>query len=263
MTTFKNSILLASKKAKKHSKRITYALGETIQVFRIGTTVNKKICKDPKQQIVQTYTFSKAQLELVINAQETGVKFKMSEFFALDKANCGNCPFSGNMGKVGLCYTHKFQQYTGFLAMLNSIATQFKTVDSIPKLTPELSADIVRKSTNKYVRFGTYGEPTEIPLQLVSDVVNVSSNHTGYTHQYFRKIDYAPFFMASVHNSKQAKTARTKFGYSSFIAATPEKNDGIKAIICPASKEGGDTTDCKSCGLCSGFSKIDVKINLH
>jgi hypothetical protein len=262
MTTFKNFTIKA-KKAKKNVNRITYVIGETIQVFSIGKTSNSKICKDPTAKIVQTYTFSKAQLQLVINAQETGVKFKMSEFFASDKANCGNCPFSGNQGKTGLCYTHKFTQYMGFLSMLRSIATQFKTVDSIPKLTPELSADIVRKSTNKYVRFGTYGEPTEIPLQLVSEVVAVSSNHTGYTHQYFVKKDYAPFFMASVHNAKQAETARTKFGFSSFIAATPEKNDGIKAIICPASKEGGDTTDCKSCGLCSGFSKIDVKINLH
>ena len=46
-------------------KRITFKIGKTIQVVRLGTTTNEKISKG-KEQIVQTYTYSDAQFALIV-----------------------------------------------------------------------------------------------------------------------------------------------------------------------------------------------------
>ena len=96
------------------SNRIVWADKDNIFVIRKGKTSNKKITKG--DALVQTYTFSRKQWELA-NTQKG---FGMKKFFALDSTNCLDCPFSGNQGKGG-CYTHKFNQYVGFLSMLRSI----------------------------------------------------------------------------------------------------------------------------------------------
>jgi hypothetical protein len=52
---------------------------------------------------------------------------------------------------------------------------------------------------DRVVRFGAYGEPVTIPLDIVRNIVAVAAHHTGYTHQW-RKAwaqGYREYFMAS------------------------------------------------------------------
>lgn len=229
--------------------RITFRLNDTIQVFRLGKTSNKKIANE-NDVLVQTYSFSKDQFEHANNPnREKG----MLPFYSKDGSVCFDCPFSANQNdKIGLCYTHKSNQFKGFLSMLKSIGREFGSFDSIPELSESIIDDIVAISVNKYVRFGTYGEPSIHPIQLVERVTSVAKNWTGYTHQWFKKPEFAKWFMASVHNTVQEQTARNKFGFRSFIAV--KDNANINATKCPASEEMGFKSNCSKCGLCSGVN---------
>lgn len=244
-------------------KRKTFKLGDTILVFRLGDTTNAKIAKE-KEKIVQTYSFSKEQLEHVIGRMNGSGISGMQPFFTLDKGVCFDCPFSSNAGN-GSCYTHKSNQFKGFISMLKSIANEFnQNFDSIPELSTKDYIDIVRMGDNRYVRFGSYGEPTLIPIALVKMMVNVSKSYTGYSHQYMRKPEYAKYLMASTHNQFQANIASEKFGFRSFIAV--KDNSKTVGVICPASDEAGFKSTCSDCGLCSGIegkSKKDVVILEH
>ena len=235
------------------SKKVVFTDNKNIFVVSKSKTSNKKI-SDGKP-LVQTYTFSREQYHLATTSKGFGMK----KFFALDKSNCMDCKFSGNQGDGG-CYTHKFNQYVGFLSMLRSIKLEQLTPITISKV-----AEIVELSRDTYVRFGTYGEPSLMPLSMVKLMSDVASNWTGYTHQHDKEFaqGYKDFFMASTHTEEES-TNRASDGWRSFIAL--EKGSHSSAISCPASKEAGFVSNCSKCSLCSGATgkgKKNVKILLH
>jgi hypothetical protein len=247
-------------------KRFAFKLNGTVQVFRLGKTTNNKIA-NPKVNIVQSYTFSEDQYNYIRQNMLANTKAVFKDFFALDAKNCFDCPFSANANaEIGKCYTHKMNQYSGFISMLKSMVNQYGDIKNIPTYSDTIIKDLVKISTNRYVRFGTYGEPSIHPIEVVSSIANVASTWTGYTHQYMKKAnkEFNDYFMASTHNQLQANTAINKFGYRSFIAV--KDNSDIKAIVCPASKEGNFKATCADCGLCSGVlgkGKKDVVILQH
>jgi len=238
-------------------KKLFYSKGQNLFVYQFTKTSNKKI-SEGAEAIVQTYTFSMDQFNLV----KSGSKFTMLDFFALDRSNCLDCPFSGNVaGKAGKCYTHKVIQYFGFLSMLKSI-----DINNVGPLTESLKKQIIENSAGKYVRFGTYGEPSLIDFSLVQSICAVAKNWTGYTHQYSKDfaVNFGSYFMASVHSEEERKQAE-EINFRSFVITS----DGIKIndlVNCPAAKESGYKTNCAKCGLCSGLlgkGKKSVSINLH
>ena len=228
--------------------RHTFTLNDTVQVFRLGKTKNKKIA-DKNEKIVQTYTCSKEQFNYIANNLANNKKYDFKTFFSLDAKNCFDCPFSIGTGNGG-CYTHKIMQYSSFVSMLKSIVNEFGSYDAIPKYEFVRDVSVLTlMSQDRYVRFGTYGEPSMHPIELVESVSNISKSWTGYTHQYFRKPEYANYLMASTHNEKQAQTAMDRFNYRSFVAT---KLPIESLVSCPASKEAGFKSNCSACGLCSG-----------
>lgn len=220
-------------------KRIVFIKDNVLNVVRLGATSNAKIMSDKKEKIVQTYTFDIEQIGIASDTDKS-----LRDFFGAANSNCLDCP----MREYGKCYTHKFTQARGFLSMLRSIVKEFGSLDRIPELTDEIFNAVVEMSKDRYVRFGTYGEPVLHGIELVTAMVNVSKIHTGYTHQWFKRPEFGPFFMASVHTAKGEERARS-LGFRSFIS-TPNVIDGM--VNCPASKEGGFKTSCDKCGLCSG-----------
>ena len=253
------------------SKKIVFADEKNVFVVSKSKTSNKKI-SDGKP-LVQTYTFSRDQYNLATTSKGFGMK----KFFALDGANCMDCKFSGNQGSGG-CYTHKFNQYVGFLSMLRSINPNDLTAFDINKVSTCDPYDtnykpqhdgrfdaIMEMCKGSYVRFGTYGEPSLFPLELIEEMSDVASNWTGYTHQHDKEFaqGYKDFFMASTHTDEEA-TDRASDGWRSFIAL--ELGSDANAISCPASKEAGFVSNCSKCSLCSGATgkgKKNVKILLH
>jgi hypothetical protein len=232
--------------------RVTTKVNNAILVFKLGKTTNAKI-SNGKEKILQVYSFSDAQFTYVSESVKNGVKINPKTFFDLADSVCFDCPFRAYLK----CYTHKYQQYSGFVSMLKSIAREFQNVQEIPSVHL-LEKKIVEISNDKYIRFGTYGEPTLLPFDLVSNMVKASKSHTGYTHQWAKKPDYAAFFMASTHSEIQSNHAKN-LGFRSFIA-TDKPLAG--AVVCPASKEAGFKSTCEKSGLWSGQRKGTKNIQI-
>jgi hypothetical protein len=223
-------------------KRFIYRTDDVVTVFTFNKTSNKKIAM-PNETIVQTFHFSREQYEL---AQQ---KTTMRSFFDADAKVCLDCPFAvSNGAPLSACYTHKMMQYTGFLSSLRSIGKLHASFDDIPYLSPIGEAIIVDACAGRYVRFGSYGEPTLLPIDLVKRICNVSRSWTGYTHQWMSRTEFTPYFMASTHTEGQEMLAR-QLGWRSFVAS-PTPIDSF--ISCPASAEQGFRSNCSKCGLCSG-----------
>ena len=232
--------------------KLVWLSDDNVFVISKSKTSNKKISDG--SALVQTYTFSKGQWWLA----NSGKKFSMTDFFKLDASNCMDCPYSGNQGEGG-CYTHKFNQYMGFLSMLRSIKdTQLTPMNQIK------FRKAVEMCEGSYVRFGTYGEPSLLDIGLVKAMSSNAKSWTGYTHQWNKwwASEYSDYFMASTHNKEETSKARLK-NYRSFIASTTGTED---AVTCPASAEAGFKSNCASCGLCSGMlgkGNKDIKILEH
>jgi len=246
-------------------QRIYFTKNDCLHVFRLGKTSNKKISND-KDKIVQSYTFSLDQFKYINTSLRHSLKIDFKHFFSLDKSNCLDCPFSVNTsGKVGLCYTHKFMQFSGFVSMLKSICKEIDgNIENLSPYNNNHKSDLLKMSFNRFVRFGSYGEPSLHPIDLVESIAMVAKNWTGYTHQFRKRKEFAPFFMASVHNDQQAQTAKDLYNYRSFISYKGELIS--EAVQCPASKEAGFKSVCSLCSLCSGNNGKgvkDVKINIH
>ena len=232
------------------NKKVIWFDGGNIFVIRRGKTSNEKISAG-KDEIVQTYTFSYEQWMYANNMP----KRVMKEFFALDKSNCLDCPFSGNSGN-GKCYTHKYNQYAGFMSMLKSIKESDLTI-----LNAQKWRDVIDMSANVFVRFGTYGEPSLLPITMVRHMSMASKSWTGYTHQSDKAwaSEYKDYFMASLESATDTSDWRA-------FRVLDEPSKAESSVQCPASKEGGYVTTCAKCGLCSGLmgkGNKDVQILNH
>jgi len=123
------------------------------------------------------------------------------------------------------------------------------------------------------IRFGTYGEPVLLPLELMEHLASISAGWTGYTHQWshVQHAGYRRFLMASVHGltGPWSREHAKSLGWRTFRT----KRDGDPAdgeILCPASKEAGHRLSCLTCNLCDGEGRrkagldcVDVYIPGH
>jgi hypothetical protein len=234
--------------------RAIFRTENTIQIFTFAVTTNNKIEANKKRKIVQSYTFSRTQYELILQ----GVNDGMRTFFSHADSNCLDCPFN----EYGKCYTHKPNQYRGFLMTMKSVISRYKDFYDIPLFNEQIKQQILKFSKGQYIRFGTYGEPSLHPTDLINDIIKIADSWTGYTHQWQKRPELSGYFMASTHTIEEELIARNE-GYRSFIA-TETKIDGI--VNCPASKEAGYKSTCSKCGLCSGTlgkGKKSVFILVH
>jgi len=115
------------------------------------------------------------------------------------------------------------------------------------------------------VRLGAYGDPAAVPAHIWRKLISLSLGHTGYTHQW--KMAFAGAFrdlcMASVDNEEERDLAHAN-GWRTF-RVTPEVEDkgsliSAGEVACPASAEQGARTQCASCMLCAGTSKLAKSI---
>ena len=104
----------------------------------------------------------------------------------------------------------------------------------------------------RIVRWGTYGDPAFIPMNIVRRVSAIAAGRTGYTHQWRAYPELRPYLMASCDSIEDAIEASAR-GWRYFRVA--RKGDTVKRaneISCPASHEAGKRTTCESCRLCNG-----------
>lgn len=160
----------------------------------------------------------------------------------LDALICGNCPHRGTNKRKRSCYVNVGQAP-------NSVWKAFHR-GIYPVAT---TADYARIFANRAIRLGAYGDPAYIPQYIVVALVAVATKHTGYSHQWRTNSWLKPYVMASCDSMQDYLDARAA-GWRTFrvsASLTPMPNE----ILCPASKEAGNKTQCAKCGLCAGTSK--------
>ena len=124
------------------------------------------------------------------------------------------------------------------------------------------------KIVNRFVRFGSYGDPCAVPYWVWRDLSRESLGHTGYTHQWEtgRFWRYRSLLMASVETTEQRDDAREK-GWRTFRTMSPDTEPETGEFRCPASKEAGQRMDCERCNACDGQTKsgrgVSVAITVH
>lgn len=227
--------------------------GKTLHVLNLTVfteTSNSKIAHIG-ELVLQTYHFSMQQVK--------------NNDLTLDKNNCLDCKFSYNQnsGKSGGCYTHKGTQKLGIGSMLRALS---KRVDSIKKFSEEdfkTFLDKMDKFKVDLVRFGAYGEPVLLSLDIIESLTKRAKRYTGYTHQWVNPKNKlkAKFFMASVHNVFEQSLAQS-LDFRTF-RTNKLKDINTKEIMCPANK----TVSCTDCGACNGFNnkakQKSIYINQH
>jgi hypothetical protein len=146
---------------------------------------------------------------------------------------CQGCPFASGRG----CYVNVGQ------APLAVWRTFHR--GRYPFLPPSRYGEIFK---GRRIRFGAYGNPTLLPLPLVSALAAVSSGWTGYFHnwrEHPQAAEYGRYFMASTETADSFKAA-VSAGFRTFHVS-PEKPAG--AIECLSDARG---MRCAECKLCNG-----------
>lgn len=153
-----------------------------------------------------------------------------------DESICGMCPHRHSLG--GACYVTLFQAPLQVWKSYNKgnypMATDLSIFEGMS------------------IRFGAYGDPNVIPIDLLVQLKAVSKNNTSYTHQWKTESDnelLKEVSMASVDNKDEAKLAIEQ-GWR-YFRVTHDISDIDKSteIVCPNTTKG---IQCIDCGLCKG-----------
>ena len=112
------------------------------------------------------------------------------------------------------------------------------------------------------MRFGAYGDPSALPIQILNSIKAVVKNNTSYTHQWKQDNEMLKrFSMASVDSIEEQKLA-VKNGWRTFRVTNDLSDKLDNEIICPNTTKN---IQCIDCGLCSGNSvkAKNILIEIH
>lgn len=167
-----------------------------------------------------------------------------------DVSICGNCTHRKTVGDNGrTCYVFS-----------PSIAQVYKSYQK-GSYAPINSRNINRFK-GRLLRLGSYGDPTAIPQKFWKPIMDVSSAHNSYTHQWqIIKEDWSKLTMASVE-SKQEKAMANLLGYKTYRVGLTGEKPMRDEMLCPASKEAGKALQCADCMRCNGQTK-NIFIPVH
>ena len=101
----------------------------------------------------------------------------------------------------------------------------------------------------RFVRVGTYGDPSAAPQAVWEELLSEASDWTAYSHQSGWRPDIA---MQSVNSHTEAQM-HWRQGHRTFrVIADLGELDRTNEALCPASKEAGRRVQCTACKLCKG-----------
>jgi|14BtaG_2_1085337.scaffolds.fasta_scaffold27511_3 hypothetical protein len=164
-----------------------------------------------------------------------------------DNAVCGDCKLKQSAG--GACYVVLFQ-------------APFQVWKSYKKGSyKHLELNQYHKYfTDAKIRFGAYGDPAALPIEILASLKAYAANNTSYTHQWKDKASQGlkTMSMASVDNEHEAKEA-TKMGWRYFRVAKTNEELLENEIICPNVTHN---VSCINCNLCNGSKENENRKNI-
>ena len=190
--------------------------------------------------------------------QKTG---DMAQIWILNK-NINPVDAIKNGDDINICFdcTHR----TNGTCYVNAGQAPLQVYKAYKKgLYSQLDLDVLKGVLKwKAVRFGAYGEPILIPLNLVKFIVKHARAFTGYSHQWqnLKYDDYKPYFMASVDTSKEVIMAHAMQWRTFRVKGDTQANISGE-IDCPNITHG---VQCRDCTLCDGQGVgKSIVVNVH
>jgi len=149
---------------------------------------------------------------------------------------CQGCPFASGQG----CYVEVGKS-------MGAVWGAYQR-GNVPRLPRHQWRKIFK---GRFIRFGSYGNPSLIPLAIVKRLAKLSGGWTGYYHDWHlmkpqRARAYGEYFMASTDSSKSYKLAQD-MGLRAFHVGKGKED----SIECLANTHG---LQCIQCQLCKGNS---------
>jgi hypothetical protein len=163
----------------------------------------------------------------------------------LDNAVCGECKFSGGNG----CYVQVYQAPNNIWKSYK--AGRYRKFEAWDRVGLH----------NRYMRFGSYGDPVAVPISIWQNLIPRVKGYTGYTHQAFNVGMEWDFLMGSADTDEERKELQSR-GWRTFTTIESLEMMSKDEIICPATKEGGNKAVCQTCRLCNGNKSKAKSINV-
>lgn len=167
----------------------------------------------------------------------------------LDASICGDCPHKGqaNPDKESgwadnrTCYVNLLFAPNGvFKAFVNGSYPTAQGHNAIAAIGEGLG-----------VRIGSYGDPMAVPAYVWESLISKAAFVTAYTHQANTMPQH---IMTSADNLAQAESAWSRGERTFRVISSLDAMVKGKEVLCPASKEAGERSQCASCKLCGGAS---------
>jgi hypothetical protein len=190
--------------------------------------------------MVQTY---------IIRSDMAPVEAAMSR---ADVGICGGCIHRKQESGRRTCYVNLGQ---GPRAVFDAFQRGIYPVASLEQAAAAVAG--------KFVRFGTYGDPAAVPVEIWATLANAASGRTGYTHQWRNRkfASLAPYMQASCETAQDVERAHALGFMGTFRVVPLGEAIPSNALHCPASEEMGKAVQCIDCRACDGSR--DVAIYAH
>lgn len=159
-----------------------------------------------------------------------------------DSIICGSCPLKSGNG----CYVNVGQAPLAI----------FKAYKA-GKYSNDVNEFLEVVKTKK-VRFGAYGDPSFINIDLLKQIANNSLGYTGYTHQWMNRsfnLEYLDYLQASIDNVNQLKLLKAKAPKAKYFRIVRNYSEILEnETICHNETKGIECRDCLECnGTTSNF----------
>jgi len=174
-----------------------------------------------------------------------------------DETVCGTCPhrwFSPDPNADRSCYVNLGQQVT-------SVWNAWQRGSYAPITDKEVYKDAMKSGVViNNLRFGAYGNPSVMPVDVVDEWIEASNGHTGYMHDWKDKPEYAGRFQASVDSVEEYHEAKD-LGFNTFrIDGTTDGRPMKGETLCINTAK--PSIKCIDCMLCDGKSR-DIYNHTH
>ena len=165
-----------------------------------------------------------------------------------DRAICGTCPLRGKSGHNRTCYVDVSKApLSAWLSWQDG--NVLNAVDY---------PDLRERIAGKIIRYGAYGDPAAVDPDTLSQWIDHSQIHTGYTHQ---ALDYdcdawRGILMASCQDLTSAQKLQSAGWYTARVISDISERQPNE-IICPALLQTKDQRavnpiTCNNCHKCDG-----------
>ena len=157
-------------------------------------------------------------------------------------------------GELGACY----------VSTIRGEGSKFKSSRALEPVDTQTAVEIMR---GRKVRFGTYGNSSNIPRAVLEPILSVVRSHTLYEQQWLEP--HAQWLrrwaMASVGSASDRREARS-MGWRTFRRLYPGDRLGKREKLCLHVSRGLQCIDCHQCDgakTSRHLSKPDYAIHSH